>query len=153
MAVVALRMTFLLKNKEIVTIEPTAFIWIIQIYLVILCWAMRDHYRYRYVIYMQVMDLLMMDLFVLSEMTLAAAFLLISIGFVLLGGYRNVFNTRVKDGIPSLATHCVTVLICSVCIAHKDANHINTSKDHMNSGTTAKHWVYFCTLWFMYIEE
>eukprot|EP01083_Nonionella_stella_P027522 75829_1 len=125
MAVVALCMTFLLKNKEIVTIEPTAFIWIIQIYLVILCWAMRDHYKDICAsLPVSVCDLhascgLHEDLFVLSEMTLA--FLLISIGFVLLGGYRNVFNTRVKDGIPSLATHCVTVLICSVCIAHKDA--------------------------------
>eukprot|EP01083_Nonionella_stella_P146376 460265_1 len=138
---------FLRKSEEMITIEPTAFvvliyiyvsdafIWIIQIYLVVLCWTMRGHYADICAsLPVSVCNLHsgcgvnydgsrctlpQWPIPLLSEMVLA--FLLTSIGFVLLGGYKaRADYSWVKDGIPSPATHCVTVFLCGLCIFHDE---------------------------------
>eukprot|EP01083_Nonionella_stella_P173289 597411_1 len=157
---------FVLKTTQMMNIEPPsfvvlnyvyvcdAFIWVIQIYLVVLCFAMRIHYE-------DICSSLPLSVCGLhlncdvheTECALqqwaipllvsgfALALLIASIVGVLLGS-GDCSPDWVQKGIPSRTTHCVTIFIWNICMYVPDEKNWNEIIKHQYKQRTYAFWHY-----------
>eukprot|EP01083_Nonionella_stella_P000005 8_1 len=166
---------FVLKTTQMMNIEPPsfvvlnyvyvcdAFIWVIQIYLVVLCFAMRIHYE-------DICSSLPLSVCGLhlncdvheTECALqqwaipllvsgfALALLIASIVGVLLGS-GDCSPDWVQKGIPSRTTHCVTIFIWNICMYVPDEKNWNEIIKHQYKQRTYAFWHYSKALVIFYM--